>query len=88
MTELSFARSIMIQAPAEKIYPYIGDLTRHTEWNHQPQKIEQVTPGPVQVGSIYRADEGTPRNVPTMQKNHDTVYAAIYEGVYGGSWQY
>lgn len=60
MAECKGQVSQVINAPPEKVWTYVGDLMRHAEWNHQPQRIEMTSPPPSGVGSTYHADEKMP----------------------------
>jgi hypothetical protein len=52
--------SIDIVAPAEKVYSYLSDFARHSEWSMSVATIEQVTPGAVGVGTEFKASEMIP----------------------------
>ena len=49
-----FAASIRIARPAEEVFAYIADLSRHGEWQSQIQEIKVETEGPTRVGSRSR----------------------------------
>lgn len=55
MTKVSNIYSVAINAPPEKVFGYVSDLTRHPEWSGGKLKIEALTPGPVAVGSQYKS---------------------------------
>jgi len=57
-------RSIVIEAPADVVYNYLCDFRRHTEWNYQPTEITKVSDGPVDVGTVFRAEERPPGKAP------------------------
>jgi uncharacterized protein YndB with AHSA1/START domain len=46
-------RQITINAPAEKVFSYLADFPRHTEWAANPLRIEQTSSGPVGVGTTF-----------------------------------
>jgi uncharacterized membrane protein len=52
--------SIEVAAPAERVYEYLADLRRHKEWSRGVAEIEQTTPGPIQVGTEFKATEEVP----------------------------
>lgn len=52
--------SIDIAAPAEKVYRYLADFKRHSEWSMSVATIEQVTQGTVGVGTEFKASEKIP----------------------------
>jgi uncharacterized protein YndB with AHSA1/START domain len=53
MTTLTHTYHILIDAPAEKIFAYVSDLARHSEWSGGPLKVEAASSGPIAVGSRY-----------------------------------
>lgn len=53
MTTLINTYSVVINAPREKVFAYVSDLTRHPEWSGGRLKVEALTSGPVAVGSQY-----------------------------------
>jgi hypothetical protein len=57
----------VILVPSAALYTYLLDFTRHPEWSTNLSSVRQVTPGPVGVGTIYRAKEGPPP-VPLLTK--------------------
>lgn len=46
-------RQITIDAPAEKVFSYLADLTRHEEWAAHPLRIQQTSEGPVGPGTTF-----------------------------------
>jgi len=50
-----FRLSIDIQAAPEAVFDYLTDFSRHGEWSANPLTIEQVSKGPVGVGSRFRS---------------------------------
>jgi len=55
MTNVSNVYRVVINAPPEKVFAYVSDLTRHPEWSGGKLRIESLTPGPVAVGSQYKS---------------------------------
>lgn len=49
----AFERQITINAPADKVFSYLADFTRHPEWAAHHLRIEQTSQGPVSVGSTF-----------------------------------
>ncbi len=60
--------SIDIAAPVEKVYRYLADFTRHSEWSMSVATIEQVTPGPVGVGTEFKASEIIPTKLVSFAR--------------------
>lgn len=59
-------RSIVIEAPCDVVYDYLCDFRRHAEWNYQPTEITKLSDGPVDVGTVFRAEEQPPRKQPWL----------------------
>lgn len=60
--------SIDITAPVDRVYRYLADFTRHSEWSMSVAKIEQVTPGPVAVGTEFKSSESIPQEFVSFAK--------------------
>ncbi len=58
--------SQMINAPIEKVWPLISDITKHSQWSPKPYSVELVAGESGQVGSKYRSVGF----VPPAEKNH------------------
>lgn len=67
MQETSGEVSVIIQAPAQTVYEYLADLTRHSEWVENLSKVWQVSPGQIDVGTVFKAQESAPP-LPTPRK--------------------
>jgi len=50
-------KQITINAPAEKVFSYLADLTRHSEWAQPGHRleIEKTSDGPVGQGTVFRS---------------------------------
>ena len=60
LAELTGEAVVLIQAPADIVYDYMADFTRHSEWNKNIYKVWQTTKGLISVGSRFKAMEGAP----------------------------
>lgn len=60
LAELTGEATVIVQVPADAIYEYLADFTRHAEWNKNIYKIWQTTSGPIAVGSRFKSMEGAP----------------------------
>ncbi len=58
--------SQFINAPVDKIWPWISDLTKHSEWSPTPHSIELTSGTNGEVGSTYTSVGW----VPPRDKNH------------------
>ena len=50
-------KQITINAPAEKVFSYLADLTRHGEWAQAQHRleIEKTSDGPIGQGTVFRS---------------------------------
>lgn len=53
--------SIDIAAAPEKVFGYLADFSRHSEWSMSVSALEQITPGPVGVGTQFKSTETLPQ---------------------------
>ena len=60
--------SVDIAAAPEKVYRYLADFARHSEWSMSVAKIEQVTPGPIGVGTEFKSSETLPQEFVSYAK--------------------
>ena len=61
--------SISIAAPADKVFAYVSDFPRHSEWGGHGLQATKVGDGPVAVGSRYATTAkafGTQREESTV----------------------
>jgi uncharacterized membrane protein len=52
--------SITIQAPVDQVYTYLVDFRRHTEWVQNISKVTKLSPGTIDVGTVFKTEEGPP----------------------------
>src|SRR2546430_10287665 len=50
---MSFTRTAVIRAPPERIFSVLADLGQTKQWMPAVQSIDDVTPGPVRVGTAW-----------------------------------
>jgi hypothetical protein len=75
MTTVVRTHQILVNAPLQKVFDYVSDLSRHPEWSGGELKIEAAAPGPIAVGKEYRS-----RGEVSVQKDRpNTVRISIYE---------
>ena len=50
-------QQMVINAPAEKVFSYLADLTRHSEWAQPGHRleIEKTSGGPIGQGTVFRS---------------------------------
>jgi uncharacterized protein YndB with AHSA1/START domain len=48
---------VTINAPAEKVFNYVADITKHGEWGNPGQKlqVEKTSAGPIGQGSTFKS---------------------------------
>jgi uncharacterized membrane protein len=79
--------SIDINRPAEDVFAYLADLSRHGEWQTQIQEVTVETEGPTRVGSRAR-ERRKPPHGPAMTATYqitefDPPRRASFRGVDG-----
>jgi len=55
--------SVELRRPRAEVFDYCSDIRNEREWNPTMRSVELLTPGPLRVGSVYRARwKGGPAN--------------------------
>jgi uncharacterized membrane protein len=65
----AYEEQISINAPADQVYAYVSDFTKHSEWAGHGLSVVKDGDGPVQVGSTFSS---TASQFGT-QKEHSTI---------------
>jgi len=60
--------AIDIAAPPDKVFRYLADFSRHSEWSMSVAKIEQMTPDEIGVGSEFKASEELPQKLVSFAR--------------------
>jgi Polyketide cyclase / dehydrase and lipid transport len=60
--------SIDLNVPPERVYAYLADFTRHTEWSSNVRRIELKSGTAGQVGAVYEAFESVPRELTSFAR--------------------
>src|SRR4051812_35405209 len=60
--------SIDLAAPPGEVYRYLADFARHAEWSMSVAVLEQMTPGPVGVGTEFKASETLPQDLVSFAR--------------------
>jgi hypothetical protein len=63
-----YETSIDIAAPPDEVYRYLADFWRHSEWSMSVAKLEQLTPGPIGVGTEFKASETLPQELVSFAR--------------------
>ncbi len=83
----AFRHSIDIARTPEDVFAYIGDLSRHDEWQQQIKEITVETEGPTRVGSRAREVRKVPFGPATAVTYEITAWdpprTASFHGVDG-----
>jgi uncharacterized membrane protein len=48
-----YEERITIEAPADRVYAYVSDMTTHAEWSGNELQVKKSSDGPVAVGTVY-----------------------------------
>ena len=48
-------KQITINAPADRVFSYLADFPRHSEWAQHRLKLEPMSPGPVGQGTTFQS---------------------------------
>jgi uncharacterized protein YndB with AHSA1/START domain len=87
-------QSVHIQAPVEQVYGRLKDFTRHSDFAESLITVEQVTSGPVDVGTRFRALERVPREfastceITALEEPRVIAWKARVEGVMRTEWEF
>jgi len=60
--------SIDIAAPPETVYRYLADFAQHGEWSMSVTTLEQMTPGPIGVGTEFKSTETLPQTFESFAR--------------------
>ena len=64
-----FEARTTIQAPADRVYDYVSDMTTHADWSGNGLQVTKTSDGPVAVGTVYSTTAqqfGTQREQSTV----------------------
>lgn len=64
MTQLLVSQ--IINAPIDAVWPWISDITKHSQWSPKPYTVELISGENGKVGSKYRSSGW----VPPAERNH------------------
>ena len=53
---LRFEQSLVVNAPADKVFAYVADLEKMPEWGTFTTAVRKTSSGPVGVGTTYESD--------------------------------
>ena len=58
---------VLIEAPSQRVFEYLADLSRHIEWNPEPEfRVTARPDGPPGTGSVYRRERTAPMQGPII----------------------
>jgi len=78
--------SIEISRPPQDVFDYVGDLSRHTEWQTGLESVQVETEGPTRVGTRAEETRHVPGGTQTYHyeiTQYDPPRAAAFEVVTG-----
>lgn len=64
-----FEKDTVIKAPPDKVFAYVADLTKHSEWGSHHLEVKQTSSGAVAVGSTFSSTAkqfGTQKETQTI----------------------
>lgn len=64
-----FEERTTIEAPADRVYDYVADMTTHAEWSGNGLEVTKSSDGPIAVGTVYATTAkqfGTQREQSTV----------------------
>jgi len=83
----TYEEQISIDAPADKVYAYVSDFTKHGEWGGHGLSVAKDGDGPVAVGTTFSTTAsqfGTQRERSTItDMKPNTLFAWDSEGSLG-----
>ena len=53
---MRYEQSVVINAPADKVFAYVSDMSKLSEWGGFENVIRQTSPGEIGVGTTYECD--------------------------------
>jgi hypothetical protein len=66
-----FDKHTTIQAPADRIYAYVSDMTRHGDWAGDGLEVTRSSDGPVAVGTSKDIPAGLRRDLERIKTHMD-----------------
>ena len=68
---IRFSNQVFIRRPPEDVFAYVADFSRLPTWNYAIRSTDQVTPGPVGLGTTFRQV----RSIPAVAEEEFEVTA-------------
>jgi uncharacterized protein YndB with AHSA1/START domain len=68
--------TVVINKRPEQVFAYIADMKRHGEWSPKAFSAEQLTEGPIGVGTRFRSVGWIPRDPKHANEVEVTAYEA------------
>lgn len=51
---IKFEKSVLINRPQQEVFDFVTDLSNDSQWQSSIESVEQVSDGPIGVGSTWR----------------------------------
>ena len=86
--------SVEIGATPEAVYRRLEDFTKHSEFSDGLATVEQLTPGPIGVGTRFKSEETVPRRyvsfseITGLQEPGLIAWRAWVPGVMRTEWEF
>jgi uncharacterized protein YndB with AHSA1/START domain len=65
--------TVTIDAPPEKVWPWVADLSKHAEWSPKPYRVEWLSGDANAVGSRFRSHGWLPQDKDHAMEGAVTV---------------
>jgi Polyketide cyclase / dehydrase and lipid transport len=71
--------AVDISRSAENVFDYCTDLSRESEWNPKTRRIENLTTGPIGLGTRYEGEwiKGDPMRIEYVRFDRPTAWASV-----------
>jgi uncharacterized membrane protein len=66
--------TVTINRPAGEVFAFIADGANNTRWRPSLLHVEQSTPGPIGVGTVFKQEENGPGGRPIATDYEITAY--------------
>jgi len=87
-------QSVDIQVPVDEVHHRLKDFTKHTDFSDALVSVEQITSGPVGVGTRFRAQERVPGTfvsvceITALEAPRLIAWQAWVDGVMRVEWEF
>jgi uncharacterized protein YndB with AHSA1/START domain len=65
---LEFSNTVLIERPLEEVFDFLAELENIPNWNYYVLRVQKITPGPVNVGTMYHQVRKTDEQTLVIRK--------------------